>query len=99
MLPEHTWLRVLSVWYRWDGSRAAARAVGDAMPFLKKAKQVEIVIVADKPGKKDEIPGADLGPLGGDEASLDRERLDARGRDLRALDHSIVMFISRMIRP
>ncbi len=45
----------------WDGSRAAARAVGDAMPFLKKAKQVEIVIVADKPGKKDEIPGADLG--------------------------------------
>jgi nucleotide-binding universal stress UspA family protein len=45
----------------WDGSRAAARAVADAMPFLKKAKQVEIVIVADKAGKKDEIPGADLG--------------------------------------
>ncbi len=45
----------------WDGSRAAARAVADALPFLKKAKQVEIVIVADKPGKKDEIPGADLG--------------------------------------
>ena len=45
----------------WDGSRAAARAVADAMPFLKKAKQVEVVIVADKPGKKDEIPGADLG--------------------------------------
>lgn len=45
----------------WDGSRAAARAVGDALPFLKKAKQVEIVIVSDKPNKKDEIPGADLG--------------------------------------
>ncbi len=45
----------------WDGSRAAARAVADAMPFLKKAKQVEVVIVADKPGKKDEIPGVDLG--------------------------------------
>jgi nucleotide-binding universal stress UspA family protein len=45
----------------WDGSRAAARAVADAMPFLKKAKQVEVVIVADKPGKKDEMPGADLG--------------------------------------
>lgn len=44
----------------WDGSRAAARAVGDALPFLKKAKQVEIVIVSDKPNKKDEIPGADL---------------------------------------
>lgn len=45
----------------WDGSRAAARAVADAMPFLKKAKQVEIVIISDKPPKKDEVPGADLG--------------------------------------
>lgn len=45
----------------WDGSRAAARAIGDSMPFLKKAKQVEVVIVANEPGKKDEVPGADLG--------------------------------------
>jgi len=45
----------------WDGSRAAARAVADAMPFLQKAKQVEIVIISDKESKKDEIPGADLG--------------------------------------
>jgi nucleotide-binding universal stress UspA family protein len=45
----------------WDGSRAAARAVADALPFLKKAKQVEVVIIADKAGKNDEIPGADLG--------------------------------------
>jgi nucleotide-binding universal stress UspA family protein len=45
----------------WDGSRAATRAIADAIPFLKKAKQVEIVIISDKPGKKDEIPGADLG--------------------------------------
>jgi nucleotide-binding universal stress UspA family protein len=45
----------------WDASRAAARAVADALPFLKKAKQVDIVIVSDKPSSKDEIPGADLG--------------------------------------
>ena len=45
----------------WDGSRAATRAIADAMPFLEKAKQVEIVIVASKAGKNDEIPGADLG--------------------------------------
>jgi nucleotide-binding universal stress UspA family protein len=44
----------------WDASRAASRAVADAMPFLHKSKQVEIVIVADKPGKTDEAPGADL---------------------------------------
>ncbi len=45
----------------WDGSRAATRAIADAMPFLYKAKQVAIVIVASKAGKSDEIPGADLG--------------------------------------
>jgi nucleotide-binding universal stress UspA family protein len=45
----------------WDGSRAATRAVADSLPFLKKAKLVEVVIVASKPGKGDEIAGADLG--------------------------------------
>jgi nucleotide-binding universal stress UspA family protein len=45
----------------WDGSRAATRAVADALPFLEKAKQVEIVMVASKAGKSDEVPGADLG--------------------------------------
>jgi nucleotide-binding universal stress UspA family protein len=45
----------------WDGSRTAGRAVADAMPLLKKAKQVEIVIVSGKPAKDDELPGADLG--------------------------------------
>jgi len=45
----------------WDGGRAAARAVADSLPLLKKAKQVEVVIISDKPGKSDEVPGADLG--------------------------------------
>ena len=45
----------------WDGSRAATRAVADSLPLLKKAGLVEIVIVASKPGKGDEIAGADLG--------------------------------------
>jgi nucleotide-binding universal stress UspA family protein len=45
----------------WDGSRAAARAVADAMPFLHKSKQVEVVIIATGRPKSDEIPGADLG--------------------------------------
>ena len=45
----------------WDGGRTAARAVGDAMPFLEKAKQVEIVVIGNKPPKSDEVPGADLG--------------------------------------
>lgn len=45
----------------WDGGRAATRAVADSMPFLRKAKQVEIVIVGTKAGKDNEIAGADLG--------------------------------------
>jgi nucleotide-binding universal stress UspA family protein len=45
----------------WDGSRAATRAIADAMPFLEKSKQVEVVIVASKAGTNDEVPGADLG--------------------------------------
>jgi nucleotide-binding universal stress UspA family protein len=45
----------------WDGSRAAARAIADALPLLRKAGRVEVVIVANERGKKDEIEGADMG--------------------------------------
>jgi nucleotide-binding universal stress UspA family protein len=45
----------------WDGSRPAARAIGDAMPLLVKAGGVEIVIVTNERGKQDEIEGADMG--------------------------------------
>jgi nucleotide-binding universal stress UspA family protein len=54
-------LKLDRVLLAWDGGRTAARAVGDAMPFLEKAKQVEVVIVGAKPPKSDEVPGADLG--------------------------------------
>jgi nucleotide-binding universal stress UspA family protein len=45
----------------WDGSRAAARAAGDALPFLARAKAIEVLIVSGERGKSDEIPGADIG--------------------------------------
>ncbi len=54
-------LKLDRVLVAWDGGRAATRAIGDAMPFLEKAKQVEIVVVGSKPPKSDEVPGADLG--------------------------------------
>jgi nucleotide-binding universal stress UspA family protein len=44
----------------WDGSRAAARAAADAIPFLSRAKAVEIFIVETGKLKSDEIPGADI---------------------------------------
>jgi nucleotide-binding universal stress UspA family protein len=43
----------------WDGSRGAARAIGDAMPLIERSKSVEVVIVGDRP-KSREIPGADI---------------------------------------
>jgi len=45
----------------WDGSRSAARAAGDALPFLTRAGGIEVLIVAGERGKGDEIPGADIG--------------------------------------
>ncbi len=58
---QKTRLKLDRVMVCWDGSRPAARAIADAMPFLKKAKQVEIVMVDGKKSfKNDEAPGADL---------------------------------------
>lgn len=44
----------------WDGSQTAARAVGDALPLLSRAKEVEIVIVATDQAKRDNITGTGL---------------------------------------
>src|SRR5436853_338218 len=41
----------------WDGSRPAARAIADAMPFLARAAAIDVVIVASGRETSDEIPG------------------------------------------
>jgi nucleotide-binding universal stress UspA family protein len=43
----------------WDGSRTAARAIGDAMPFLERAKAVDIVIVAEE-RKSEKMTGTNM---------------------------------------
>ena len=46
----------------WDGSRAAARAINDALPLLQKARAVELFIVAnEKTGNGREIRGVAIG--------------------------------------
>jgi nucleotide-binding universal stress UspA family protein len=45
----------------WDASHHAARAIADAMPFLRRGKTIEIVIVANARAPADEVPGADIG--------------------------------------
>ncbi len=44
----------------WDGSRNAARAFNDAMPFLARAKAVDVVTVAGDKSKADVIEGVDI---------------------------------------
>jgi nucleotide-binding universal stress UspA family protein len=44
----------------WDGSRNAARAVGDALPFLARAKAITVLVVASKRLTLNEPPGADI---------------------------------------
>jgi nucleotide-binding universal stress UspA family protein len=44
----------------WDGSRPAARAIGDAMPLLKRAKSIEIVVVTGERDKSGEITGTNM---------------------------------------
>jgi nucleotide-binding universal stress UspA family protein len=45
----------------WDGSRPAARAIADALPFLERAGSVQVVIVTDQPDKPDEVEEVDIG--------------------------------------
>lgn len=45
----------------WDGGRAAARAIGDAIPFLERAKALEVVTVCDPGRQPDSLAGADMG--------------------------------------
>jgi len=44
----------------WDGSRPAARAIADAIPFLERAKAVEIVVVTGERDKSGEITGKNM---------------------------------------
>ena len=45
----------------WDGSRAAARAIADAVPLLERAKAIDVLIVASEASKSGDVPGADMG--------------------------------------
>jgi len=44
----------------WDGSRNAARAINDAMPFLSRAKAVDVVTISTGKDRSGEIKGVDI---------------------------------------
>ena len=53
-------LKLDKVMVCWDGSRPAARAIGDAVPLLERAKAIEIVVVTGERDKSGEITGANM---------------------------------------
>src|SRR5262249_31974687 len=76
----------------WDGSRAAARAAGDALPFLSRADDIEVLIVAGERGKSDEIPGADIGQhLARHDLKVDVKRIVASDSDV---PNSILSYVA-----
>jgi len=68
----------------WDGSRSAARAIADAMPFLERAGLVEVVIiVANERDKQYEIEGVDMGQhLARHGLNVDVKRIDYGNLDV-----------------
>ena len=46
----------------WDGSARAARAVADALPFLKTAEAVEIFTIVGEKDLSNSVSGAELAP-------------------------------------
>jgi len=45
----------------WDASRSASRAIADAMPFLRRGKTIDVVMVTDDRDIDDELPGSEIG--------------------------------------
>jgi nucleotide-binding universal stress UspA family protein len=44
----------------WDGSRPATRAIADALPFLRRAKAIDIMAVSVERGKGSELVGTNM---------------------------------------
>jgi nucleotide-binding universal stress UspA family protein len=69
----------------WDASRESARAVNDALPILKRAQAVNVVIVnaSDQPLRHGEQPGADIAlHLARHGIKVEAKRIDSRDVDV-----------------
>jgi nucleotide-binding universal stress UspA family protein len=67
----------------WDGSRNASRAIADALPFLERAKAVDVLVVGKGRDRGDEIPGADIAQhLARHSLNVDLKRIVAADTDV-----------------
>ncbi len=56
---HHSGFKIDRVMVCWDGSRTAARAIGDAMPLLQKAGKIDVVTVESRE-RRNELAGASI---------------------------------------
>ncbi|TFG84623.1 MAG: universal stress protein [Hyphomicrobiales bacterium] len=77
---KHLGRRVLIA---WDAGREAARAVNDALPFLKRADQVTALVIDPHKGNDGPEPGADIA------LHLTRHGVKVEARSLTAGDLSV----------
>lgn len=73
----------------WDGSAKAARAVNDALPFLRAAEAVQIISVAGEKDLSAGVPGAEVAPY------LNRHGIDTVVKDVVATDGDVAAALRR----
>ena len=68
----------------WDGSRTAARAIGDAMPFLLRTKSIDVLsVMMKRETARNELPGADIAQhLARHNLKVDFKRIVADDQDI-----------------
>jgi nucleotide-binding universal stress UspA family protein len=71
----------------WDETARAARAVGDALPFLRAAKSVTILTVHGEKNLSHAVPGADLARF------LSRHGVSADVEDVKVMDGDVAKTI------
>ena len=74
----------------WDGSRTATRAVADSLPFLSRAKAVEIVMVANSQAKTGELARRRSRPASGAPRAEGRGQAHHLAGHRRALHHPVL---------
>jgi nucleotide-binding universal stress UspA family protein len=76
-------IRLERVLVCWDGSRPATRAIADALPFLQRAKAVDIVAVSGERGKGRELAGTNMARhLARHDVTVELKRVNAGDGDV-----------------
>lgn len=60
--PGVTTFSAKLIFVTWDGGTQAARAINDAMPFLRAAEAVEVACVVGMQDMADTVAGAEIAP-------------------------------------